>query len=164
MRSRLVLALASVLAVNGVLALVGLALRRRIRSHGDETSDEIALAAICGGIELHSRAGAFRGGSARAIMGGIELDLRGATLDPAGARLELRAVMGGIDVLIPESWAVRVRSKRAVMGGVDPPDGGDSAVADGPVLELSMIAIMGGIGVRRRPPGTDTTAAPISRG
>jgi hypothetical protein len=154
-----------IIAFYAVMALVALVLRRLIPSIGGETSDEIAPAAAGRGIELKSRAAAFRGGPARAIMGGLQLDLRGATLAPKGARLEVRAIMGGAEVLVPESWPLRVTAARGMMGGVDYPESAKPATdVDGPVLELSLLAIMGGIEVKAQPPDSDTQAVPTTRG
>ena len=47
-------------------------------------------------------------------MGGIELNLDSADLAP-GAYLTLRAVMGGIDVVVPSHWRVEMMG-RSVMG------------------------------------------------
>lgn len=59
--------------------------RRAVPSHGDEESDELGLVAVLNGIELKSRARAFRGGSMLAWFGGIAVDLREVELAP-GAR------------------------------------------------------------------------------
>ncbi|MGH2585334.1 MAG: hypothetical protein ACRDJE_10515 [Dehalococcoidia bacterium] len=155
----------AIVAFYVVMALVALALRRLIPSIGDETSDEIALAAAGRGIELKSRAAAFRGGSARAIMGGLQLDLREATLAPDGARLEVRAIMGGAEILVPEAWPLRIIAARGLMGGVDYPEAAKAATdVDGPVLELSLLAIMGGIEVKAQAPDSDPQAVPTTRG
>jgi hypothetical protein len=84
-------------------------------------------------------------------MGGMQLDLREATLAPEGAHLDVQAVMGGVEILLPEQWRVRVTSTHALLGGIDHP----RAAADVPPagdaeLELSLLAIMGGIEVRAR--------------
>ena len=50
--------------------------KRAFPSRGDEDSDELRLVAIQNGIELKSRARAFRGGSMLAWLGGIAVDLR----------------------------------------------------------------------------------------
>lgn len=44
--------------------------------HGDEESDELGLVAVFNGIELKSRATAFRGGSMLAWLGGIAVARR----------------------------------------------------------------------------------------
>jgi hypothetical protein len=118
--------------------------KRAVRSRGDEDSDELALVAVFDGIELESRAKAFRGGSMVAWFGGIDVDLHGAELAP-GARLSVHALNGGIAIKTPPSW--RVESKvRTFAGGVDArtPAQGDP---DAPVLTLEGMAIFGGIAV-----------------
>jgi hypothetical protein len=149
-----------VLVLNAALAAVVLVLRRLIPSVGDEESDEIALAAVAGGRDLRSRARAFRGGSARAIMGGLNLDLRDATLDPAGGRLELQAIMGGIDVLVPATWRLRVTPPRTILGGADLPRPAEDADDGRPALELAVQAVFGGVEVRVQPRTGEPARAP----
>jgi predicted membrane protein len=75
---------------------------------GNEASDEFQVAAIMGGKKFESHAKDLKSGAAITSMGGIELDLRDATLDSGGARLELKTTMGGIQVVVPEDWAIDV--------------------------------------------------------
>jgi hypothetical protein len=151
MRRMLIRVGAGLLAFNLAMAAIGLILRLLMRSHGDEESDELALAAVMNGIELRNRSAAFRGGTARAIMGGIELDLRGAALDPAGARLDLLAVMGGVQLIVPDDWRVHIRAGRAIMGGFDGPRLDAARTGDAPTLQVGAPAVMGGIEVMVRP-------------
>jgi hypothetical protein len=132
----------------GVLAGLSIAaayVKRAVPSRGDEESDELALVAVFDGIDLKSRAKAFRGGSMLAWFGGISVDLREAELAP-GARLSVRTLFGGIDIKTPASWRIESNVK-AVMGGVDvrPPDDD----ADGPVLAVDGEAVFGGVAIRR---------------
>ena len=118
--------------------------RRAVPSRGDEESDELSLVAVFDGIELKSRAKAFRGGSMLAWFGGIEVDLRGAELAP-GARLSAHTLFGGIEIKAPPSWRVESNVK-ALAGGVDarmPAQGNP----DAPVLTLEGMAVFGGIDV-----------------
>ena len=64
----------------------------------------LQTAAFRGGNKFPSSADSLKSGTAIASMGGIDLDLRDATLDPAGAELELSATMGGVQVTVRESW------------------------------------------------------------
>jgi Cell wall-active antibiotics response 4TMS YvqF len=124
--------------------------KRAFPSRGDADSAEVGLVAIMSGVELESRAPAFRGGSMVAWMGGIEADLRGAQLAP-GAHLTVQAVMGGIEITVPEGW--RVESNVRVRNGgvqIDVPEPADSAA---PTLALDGLAAFGGIEVRARPAG-----------
>lgn len=107
MRHKLMKILLFIVGIQVLGSVVGLLISRRL-SRGDEQSDEFAVAAFLGGKKFTSTAANLRSGSAVTSMGGIDLDLRGATLDPAGAHLDLRATMGGIQVTVPETWLVEV--------------------------------------------------------
>ena len=125
------------------MAVAAAVVKRSLPSRGDEESDEVSLVAIFHGIDLKSRASAFRGGSLLAWFGGIALDLREAELAP-GAHLKVHAMLGGIAIRIPEGW--RVESKvRALAGGVDVRSRTEDAGA--PTLTLEGLALFGGIAV-----------------
>jgi predicted membrane protein len=97
--------------------VVGQIITRKL-TKGDETSDEFQVAAVMGGKRFESRALDLKSGTVITSMGGIELDLRDATLDQGGATLDLRATMGGVQVIVPKEWAVEV-DKKSVAGGFD---------------------------------------------
>jgi hypothetical protein len=128
----------------GVVVAAGV-VKRVVRSRGSAESDEVALVAIFDGVELESRAAAFRGGSMFAWFGGIFVDLRAATLSPDGAHLDLHALNGGIAITVPEGWRVESRLA-AVLGGVDAPALA-SEEANGPTLTLDGFALFGGVAV-----------------
>jgi hypothetical protein len=118
--------------------------KRAVPSRGDEDSDELSLVAVFDGIDLKSRAKAFRGGSMLAWFGGIAVDLREAEL-AAGARLSVHTLFGGIAIKTPPSWRVESNVK-ALAGGIDAraPAQDDT---DAPVLTLEGLALFGGIAV-----------------
>jgi hypothetical protein len=127
----------------GLLAAAAF-MKRAVPSRGDDESDELALVAILGGIELASRAKSFRGGSMLSWFGGIAVDLREAELAP-GARLSVNTLFGGVAIRTPPSW--RVESKAtSLFGGVDAPSPA-AAAPDASVLTLEGLAIFGGIAV-----------------
>jgi len=115
MRRKLLRILLWIMAVQVAVWIVGLVMSKRM-SKGDESSDEFQVAAICGGKKFRSRATSLRSDAAVASMGGIDLDLRDATLDPAGAELEVRATMGGVQVTVSEDWAVEVDTETKAGG------------------------------------------------
>lgn len=133
------------LLLGAVLWGVGQLVARRF-SEGDAASDEFALAAIFGGAERTSTATALRTGHVKAVCGGIQLDLREASLDPAGADLTVEATMGGVQVLVPADWRVTVDAD-AKAGGVDVRVQADGLPADAPALRVEAVALMGGIQV-----------------
>jgi hypothetical protein len=126
------------------MAVAAAFVKRALPSRGDEESDELALVAALDGIELKSRAKAFKGGSMLAWLGGIAVDLRDAELAP-GARLSVHTLFGGISIKTPPSWRVE-SSVKALAGGVDvrTPAQHDT---DAPVLALEGLALFGGIAV-----------------
>jgi hypothetical protein len=108
-----------------------------------------------------------------AVMGGIELDLRLASLPQEGI-LRILAVMGGATIRVPPGVRVTVRSA-VVMGGVNAlgeDTGGmiafghaQSAFPVGAAeptsqLEIQVIAIMGGVEVKQVPARPAAVSAP----
>ena len=118
--------------------------KRAVPSRGDEESDEVALVAVFDGIDLKSRAKAFRGGSMLAWFGGIAVDLREAELAP-GAKLAVNTFFGGIALKTPPGWRVESQAK-ALGGGVDVRTHAQDDPA-APVLTLEGTAVFGGIAV-----------------
>jgi hypothetical protein len=118
--------------------------KRAVPSRGDEDSDELSLVAVFDGIELKSRAKAFKGGSMLAWFGGIEVDLSDVELAPE-ARLSVHTLFGGIAIKTPPNWRVESNAQ-AIVGGVDTrtPAREDP---DAPVLTLVGTAVFGGIAV-----------------
>ena len=62
---------------------------------------------IFGGREIFVNSQALSGGKATSIFGGIEFDLRKATLQPGGAVIDCVSVFGGCGFKIPMDWNVR---------------------------------------------------------
>ena len=87
-----------------------------------------------------------------AIMGGVELDLRQARLAPGLTEIECFAVMGGVQIIVPQGVRVEAMGM-AVMGGFQANAGDASATApDLPYIRLSGLAIMGGVEATVRRP------------
>ena len=108
-------------------------------------SDEIRLAAIFEPMSFRSRATSFRGGSIDCRFGGGVIDLREATLDPAGAYLKVTAMFGGGQILVPESW--RVTTRVSGIGGAGDARPRVERAEDAPHLTIEGTAIFGGFGV-----------------
>ncbi len=142
-----VIAVVKVVFVLGGLWALGQALARR-RTVGDETADEFAIAAYVGGVQRACRAQSLRHGTVSVVCGGVDLDLREAVLDPAGAALVLSATCGGVNLTVPTDWRVLVEN-RATLGGVDarvtPPE---ELPDDAPTLHVEATARFGGVAVR----------------
>lgn len=133
----------TVLAGIAVWVARGVFVRRL--TEGDAESNEFSLAAIVGGVERTSTAPALRRGRVVAACGGVDLDLREATLDPGGADILLEAYFGGVKVDVPKNWRVSVDSQSTtggVQADVTPPE---ELPEDAPSLRLEVVAKMGGV-------------------
>jgi len=132
--------------VLGVLLVSAVArlLSKRL-TEADEASDEFQIATIIGGHEFDCRAAALRSGSVLTVVGGAQVDLRQAGLDPAGATLDITAIVGGVQVLVSPGWDVQVDS-RGKLGGVDTvvTEAADLP-ADAPRLQVTTNAWFGGV-------------------
>ncbi len=139
------------LGVLGGLAATALLARALIPSRGDEASDELALVAIGQALALRSHAGAFRGGSLRSWMSGVELDLGEAHLDPAGADLELTAVASGVEVRLPPAWRVVVHDRGRMRGLAVRLPGQEQLDPGAPTLTVRVLAVGSGVEITSRP-------------
>ena len=95
------------------------------------------------GIESPS----FRGGKATAIMGGMELDLRGAGLAEGAAELELSVIMGGIVIRVPRTWRLEIDA-HPLLGGVEDKHTFEPGQPSVGTLRIRASAILGGIEIK----------------
>jgi predicted membrane protein len=107
----------------------------------------VNINSVFGGSE-HRVTGEFQGGQVSAIMGGGALDLRGATLSPEGATVDVNVILGGFELRVPDSWNVTL-SVDAFLGGVEDKR---TAVAQhdtgAPVLTIRGSTFLGGLEVK----------------
>jgi hypothetical protein len=102
------------------------------------------ITAVMGGNKTVSNSQDFRGGELTAIMGGIELDLRAASIQNE-ALLNLWATWGGIVIKIPSDWVV-VNRGTAIMGGIE--DKSFASPTSTKRLIITGTAIMGGVEIK----------------
>jgi len=146
-----------------ISAITAAVLKERMLSKGEPEDDEVGLVTIYSGRDFVSTSKSFRGGSALTWYGGGTVDLRQATLDPAGAKLVVRTIFGGFRLVVPETWRVEQRLV-AIMGGVG--DGRDTTLVDelGPTLVLEGFALFGGVGVVAEAVRRDNAMRPSGAG
>lgn len=84
--------------------------------------------------------------TALAFMGGGELDLTRANFAERECTISVFALMGGVEVIVPEDVTVRVTGF-GVMGGFDH-KGSHEGPPGSPVLTVTGFALMGGVDVR----------------
>jgi predicted membrane protein len=103
-----------ILVIIGVAILWGAWTRERGPLVGGDTVDATAL---LGGVERTCTSQDFRGGEITAIMGGCEIDLRQAAIKTDEVVLHVFAFWGGIEIKVPETWAVTLEGF-PIMGGM----------------------------------------------
>ncbi|HEX5949289.1 MAG TPA: DUF5668 domain-containing protein [Actinomycetota bacterium] len=110
------------------------------------SSDDVVRAtSVFGGHEVVSRSSAFKGGSATAVFGAVTVDLRNATMDPEGARVDITAILGGVEILVPRGWRVTT-SGTPILGGIDNKTSGEAA--EGPELRIDALTFLGGTDIK----------------
>ena len=113
-----------------------------VASSGSDS--KIDVVAVMSGNQGKNSSLDFRGGEITAIMGGVELDLRSATIQTE-AVLNVFAVWGGIVLKVPNDWTV-INNGIAIMAGID--DQTVPAMNAGKRLVITGYAIMGGVEVK----------------
>lgn len=115
--------------------------------YGDVSSSEqssLDITAIMGGNKTTNNTQDFKGGEITAIMGGVDLDLRGASIQNE-AILNVWATWGGIALKIPQDWIV-VNHGVAILGGIE-----DKSIPTAGATKRLIItgtAIMGGVEIK----------------
>lgn len=134
-----------------ILFLVGAHIAwRSLRPHVAGTSSDPAarldMIAFMGGSKRAVTSDAFQGGTATAVMGGCEIDLRGASIAPGEtAVIDCFAMWGGVELRVPPDWSV-INDGLALLGGIDDkthPEPGASKK-----LILTGLAFMGGVEIK----------------
>src|SRR5580765_3263747 len=105
------------LVVFGVVILMRSS-RPRDATRFDEQAPSLSSFAVMGGVVRKVVSAEFRGGDATALMGGVKLDLTGARPVPGGAVLDVLVCWGGIDIKVPDTWAVQNQAT-VMLGGVE---------------------------------------------
>ena len=131
-------------------AIVAAIARRRIEATEDPASNEPTAASVFTGQRFVSHAPALRRGRVITWFAGHDVDLRGATLDPSGATLDLRTMYGATQIAVPEGWRIRSRVT-SVFGGTQVDVHEADLPADAPVLELRGFSLFGGVRITTSP-------------
>jgi hypothetical protein len=123
-----------------------------MRQYGGEASSHLGIA-ILGGFSRRGKWLVPKSFTSFALMGGIELDMRDASFAERTVTVRVTAIMGGVEITVPEDATVRVTGV-GIMGAFD--DSTSEAVTPGgPTIIVSGVAIMGGVDIRRKPPKRD---------
>ena len=126
------------------IILVGLSLLTGVGSRG--TDDRTVRSAVFWwGSQRRTTSQDFAGGSLSAIMGAIEVDLRGADIVER-AEISVFVFWGGVEVKVPPTWRVQIGGLPLLGGWEDR----TSAPLDktAPVLVVRVTSLMGGVEIK----------------
>jgi LiaF transmembrane domain len=111
-----------------------------------DSSARLSALAVLGGVDRRVTAEGFQGADITAFMGGGKLDLREAKIAGPEAVVDILAVMGGFEIVAPETWHVIV-DVVPLMGGYEDKTR-HPADPSAPRLRLRGFVMMGGLEVR----------------
>jgi len=107
------------LVVLGASFLVRGLKRQQVGVAGDvDSSDTVQAFAVMSGAERRIYSQQFRGGELSALMGGVEIDLREARFENDRAVIEVFAMWGGIDIMVPADCKLSIEGF-ALMGAIE---------------------------------------------
>jgi hypothetical protein len=109
--------------------------------------DRLDIVAVFGALDRRATSKAFTGGSATVVFGGGELDLRDVEVPARPARLNVVAMFGGVDVIVPHDWNVRL-DVLPVFGAGEDDRPRREAVHDEVDLVVSGFCAFGGVTVK----------------
>ncbi len=131
----------------GVLLLLGALGRRTPASQPGVREGSLDIFSIFAGLNRRIDAPDFRGGKATAVLGGIDLDKRGAGLAEGAAAIDLSVILGGITIRVPRHWRVEMDA-RPLLGGIEDKHTFEPGSQGAQTLRIKASAILGGIEIK----------------
>lgn len=111
------------------------------RHYKSDTSQNPKYSTVFGGGEVRNNSDNLKSVTVEAILGGFDVDLRGAKITE-DMDLNITVVLGGIDVYLPENVEVIIVSGTPVLGGLS---FRENKVAQGaPRVRVTYVTILGG--------------------
>ena len=109
---------------------------------------------LLGGITDRSVSKDFRGGRLTAFLGGVSVDLREAEIVEKPVRIYVSAILGGVEISVPQHWNVK-KDVQPIAGGVDDRrplvrhhDDDDESPDNAPDLVVTGSVLLGGLLIR----------------
>lgn len=107
-------------------------------------NDRLRAMAVLGGAKIKVTSQDFRAGEATAVMGGLHLDFRQASIQ-SQAMLKVFAMWGGIEIKVPPDWTV-VCNGTPILGGME--DKSIPPMQASKRLVIEGVVLMGGVEIK----------------
>ena len=118
-----------------------------------QVQPEQTVLAVMGGVERRGSWNIPRRLRVVAMMGGAHLDLREARFPPGPVDIDVFALMGGVEIIVPPGLAIETHGS-AIMGGFQEVNRAPAHPdADAPLVRVHGLVMMGGVDIRMRLPG-----------
>lgn len=118
------------------------------KSDIDIDEDVVDNLALFSGVKSRNLSKNFRGGSLVALFGGIDMDLRDACILNEGARIDVTAAFGGVNIIVPPEWKVVVKGIPIFGGWSNKTRGKNYVNPEAPVLTLQCFVAFGGVDIK----------------
>ncbi len=106
-------------AISSIVLILLLTRKNLSCAHGANLDpDRVNATATLGGITDRSVSQYFRGGHLTAFLGGVSVDLRQTTVIEKPARIHVNAILGVVEISVPQNWNVK-KDIHPIAGGVD---------------------------------------------
>jgi len=125
----------------------GMNLPFNVPNMAQDSPDSTRQFCIFGGSRRRVTSQQYEGGEALAIFGGVNIDLRQAGSKKPEVYLEANALFGGVDIRVPDSWAISVRGV-GIFGGFDDHSRYRDPQPGKPTLVVTGTAMFGGVSIR----------------
>jgi predicted membrane protein len=114
---------------------------------GDTRPGHLDEWAVFGGSRRRVDSQDFKGGEAFAMFGGVELDLRSATIVQEEVVIDASALFGGVDIQVPENWNISVEG-HGIFGGYEDKTVHTMPESARPRVVITGSAVFGGVVVQ----------------
>ena len=114
---------------------------------GQTRPDHLDEWAVFGGSRRWVDSRDFKGGEAFALFGGVEVDMRSATIVQDEVVIDASALFGGVDLQVPENWNVSVEG-HGIFGGYEDQTLHATPESARPRVVITGSAVFGGVVVK----------------
>jgi Domain of unknown function (DUF1707)/Cell wall-active antibiotics response 4TMS YvqF len=121
-----------------------------VHQYGGEPTSHTAVA-ILGGFSRKGDWVVPKTFNAFMLLGGGEIDLRDARFAEREVSIHVVAILGGCEITVPEDATVNVNGV-GILGAFEHSAQGSVSSSGGPVINISGVALLGGVDVTRKPP------------